>query len=91
MKIGQSSSILLRCATVHYPSRKQSKYSNSQTVNPSKCVEENQKLCSYHHHHRCLYHYFVWSGPDAIINSRDPMQNLGQTRIFYKLGQTHLI
>ena len=26
-----------------------------------------------------------------IINAHDPMQNLSQTRIFYKLGQTRLI
>ena len=32
----------------------------------------------------------LWSGPDTIINAHDPVQNLGQTRIFYKLGQTHL-
>ena len=28
------------------------------------------------------------SSPDVIINACDPMQNLGQTRIFYKAGQT---
>ena len=32
----------------------------------------------------------LWSETDAIINARDPMQNPGQTRIFYKPGQTHL-
>ena len=31
-----------------------------------------------------------WSGPDTIINPRDPMQNPGQTRIFYKPGQTRM-
>ena len=30
------------------------------------------------------------SPPDVIINTCDPMQNLGQTRIFYKAGQTRL-
>jgi len=28
--------------------------------------------------------------PDAINNARDPMQNPGQTRIFYKVGQTRM-
>ena len=28
------------------------------------------------------------SPPDVIINACDPMQNPGQTRIFYKAGQT---
>ena len=32
----------------------------------------------------------LWSGTDAIINAHDPMQNLGQTRIFYYPGQTRL-
>ena len=32
----------------------------------------------------------LWSGTDAIINARDLMQNPGQTRIFYKPGQTRL-
>ena len=32
----------------------------------------------------------LWLGPDTIINASDPMQNLGQTQIFYKPGQTHL-
>ena len=32
----------------------------------------------------------LWSGPDAIINARDPMQNPGQIRIIYKPGQTRL-
>ena len=30
------------------------------------------------------------SGEHTIINARDPMQNLGKTRIFYKLFQTRL-
>ena len=30
------------------------------------------------------------SPSDVIINARDPMQNPGQTRIFYKAGQTRL-
>ena len=32
----------------------------------------------------------LWSGTNAIINARDPMQNPDQIRIFYKPGQTHL-
>ena len=32
----------------------------------------------------------LWLGTDAIINTRDSMQNPGQTWIFYKLGETHL-
>ena len=30
------------------------------------------------------------SPPDAINITRDPMQNPGQTRIFYKAGQTRM-
>ena len=30
------------------------------------------------------------SAQDVIINARDPMQNPGQTQIFYKVGQTWL-
>ena len=30
------------------------------------------------------------SPQDIIINIHDPMQNLGQTRIFYKVGQIRL-
>ena len=30
------------------------------------------------------------SPPDVIINACDPMQNPGQTRVFYKAGQTWL-
>ena len=30
------------------------------------------------------------SPPDVIINACDPIQNRGQTRIFYKAGQTRL-
>ena len=58
---GYSSSILLRCATVHYPSTKQSKYSNS-TVITLKYLEENQEIPFYHHCQACLIHYFdpVW-------------------------------
>ena len=32
----------------------------------------------------------LWSGTDTIINACDPIENPGQTQIFYKLGQTHL-
>ena len=36
------------------------------------------------------FNSLLWSGADAIINARDPMQNPGQTWIFYKAGQTRL-
>ena len=32
----------------------------------------------------------LWLGADAIIKTRDPMQNPNQTQIFYKSGQTRL-
>ena len=32
----------------------------------------------------------ISSPPDIMINSHDPIQNLGQTRISYKAGQTWL-
>ena len=31
------------------------------------------------------------SPPDAINTARDPMQNPGETQIFYKAGQTQII
>ena len=48
------SPILLRCATVHYPSTKQLKYSNC-TVNPNK---ENQEIHFRHYHEAHSIHYF---------------------------------
>ena len=48
--------MLLRCATVHYPSTKQSKYSNC-TVNPSKYGKENQGMHFHHHCQACLIHW----------------------------------
>ena len=49
--------MLLRCATVHYPSTERLKYSNC-TVNPSKCDKENQGIHFHHHHQAHLIHYF---------------------------------
>ena len=51
-----------------------------QSTHQNNYLEEHKEI---HFHHHCQ----VWSGQDAIINACDPMQNLGQTRIFYKLGQ----
>ena len=42
--------ILLRCVAMHYPSIKQSKYSN--------CTVKNMELCAHYHHQVCLIHYF---------------------------------
>ena len=36
------------------------------------------------------FNSLLWSGTDAIINARDSVQNLGQTRIFYKPDQIQL-
>ena len=75
-------SILLRCVTVRYPSTERSKYSNC-TVNLSKYLEENQKICFHHHHQACLIHCFgldqtpllmhviqcrIWVRPGYFIN-----------------------
>ena len=59
-----------------------------QSTHP-KNLEENQEIC-FHHHCQAHLILLLWSGPDTIINTHDPMQNLGLTRIFYELGQTHL-
>ena len=62
--------MLLRCATVHYPSTEPSNYSNC-IVNPSKYDKENwdtlPSLSS------STLNSLPWSGTDAIINARDPM------------------
>ena len=78
--------VLLRCATVRYPSTEKLKYSNYM-VNPSKYVswrESPGELLS------SMYTCVLRSGPYVIINACDTMQNLGQTQIFYKLGQSCL-
>ena len=33
-----------------------------------------------------MLNLFLWSGPDAIVKTRKPMQNLGHTWIVYKPG-----
>ena len=102
-KNGHSRSILLRCATVHYPSTKQLKYSNC-TVNPSKCLGRMNctsiNLMEAHlilpktfegiWRHSSILNSLLKSESDTIINTCDLMQNLNQTQIFYKLGQTSL-
>ena len=73
---------MVTCPTVHYPSSERSKYS------------VNLKICSGDMLPSSLpstLNPLLWSGLDAIINARDPMQYLGQTRIIYKPGQTRLI
>ena len=60
-----------------YPGTEQLKYSNY-TVNLSNILR------------KISINLLLWSGLDAIINAHDLMQNPGQTRIFYKLSQTHL-
>ena len=73
---GCSSSILLKCVTVSYPSTKRSKYSNF-TVTSSKYLEEdeeNQEIHFHHHRQARLIHYFIRL--DAIITARDSLQSL---------------
>ena len=55
-----SSSMLLKCATVHYPSTERSKYSNC-TVNPSEYDEQNQGIHFHYQwqaHLQSVTHYF---------------------------------
>ena len=49
--------MLLRSATVRYPSTEQLKYSNF-TVNPSKYGKGNQGIHFHHHRQARLIHYF---------------------------------
>ena len=81
---GCSSSILLRCASACYPTTERLKYSNC-TVNPSKYGKGYTSIITIKY-----VKFITLVGNRAIINTRDPMQNPGQTRIFYKPGQTHL-
>ena len=53
-----SGSMLLKCATVHYPSTERSEYSNCR-VTPSKYDKENQGI-HFHHRQVRLIHYFGW-------------------------------
>ena len=82
-----SSSILLKCATMSYPSTHRLKYSN-QTVSSLKYLEENQEICFYYHHQARFIHYFIKTGCHYYCIC-DSMQNLGQTRIIHKPGHTH--
>ena len=75
--------MLLMCATVHYPSTEQLKYSNC-TVNLIMVTKSGDTLSSSS---SSTLNLLLWSGTDAIINACDPMQNPGQ-RVFYKPGQT---
>ena len=43
----------------------------------------------HHYHQAHLIHYFS-QAETLLLMQHDPMQNLGQTRIFYKPGYTHL-
>ena len=88
-----SSSILLRCVTVHFPSTKRFKHSiANRTFNPSTYLGKNRELCFHmpYHYQACLIYYVLWSGVDTIINAHDKMQNLCQRQKFYKPGQTYL-
>ena len=67
-----SSFILLRCATVQYPSTKQSRHPNC-TVNPSKYHGKNQEIHFHYHYQAHLIHYFIQDHVDAIINACVPM------------------
>ena len=46
------------CDCVHYPSTKQTKYSNC-TVNSSKYFEKNQEMHLHHHHQACLFNNLI--------------------------------
>ena len=73
-----SGSMLLRCATVHYPSTERSKYSNC-IVNPSKLLWYRKQGIHFQHAPSSTLNSLIWSGTDAIINAHDSTQNLGQT------------
>ena len=64
---------------LHYPSTKQSKYSNC-TVN----LKEIQTF----HHHRQTHLINPFNQHQTPDTRHDPMQNPGLTQIFYKVGQT---
>ena len=46
-------------------------------------------ILSNHTVNPTMLNLLLWPGPDTIINICDPMQNPGQTQIFYTLGQTY--
>ena len=72
--------MLLRCVTVHY----------IQALNNQKSILPNvfRRIRRYASI-ITINHSLLWS-PDTTVTAHDPMQNLGQTWIFYELGQTHL-
>ena len=72
-------------ALYFYLSTEQLKYSNY-IVSSFKYLEENQEIHFRHHCQEHLIHHW----PHSIINASNPVQNLGQTQMFYKLGQTRL-
>ena len=89
-----SGSILLRYATVRYPSTERSRYSNC-TVNPFNIRQQWPVFKIYWGYAlptspSSMLNSLLLSLPDAIINARDAMQNPGLTRIFYNPGQTRL-
>ena len=51
---------------------------------------EYQEMPFHHHHQACLINSLIWSGPDAIVKTCNPMQNPGQTWMVYKPGKTCL-
>ena len=59
--------MLLRYATVRYPSTERSKFSNC-TVNSSKYGKENQGIYFYHHHQACLINYFGWEQMSLLMH-----------------------
>ena len=76
--------MLLRCATVRYPSTERSKCSSC-TVNSSKYGKENQGLHFHHHCQACLIHHFVAEQTSLLMHVIQ--RNPGQSRIFYKPGK----
>ena len=58
--------MLLRCATVHYPSTEQLKYSNC-TVNPLKYSKVSQGIHFHHHRQARLIHYFGWEQTSLLM------------------------
>ena len=51
------------------------------------CIKE----IYYHRHHQaCVIHQFNQHQIPSIISAHDPIQNPGQTWIFYKPAETHL-
>ena len=79
--------MLLRCATVCYaaPHDRNAPIVQSTLWIILRGIRRYASIITVKH--RIL---LLWLGPDTIINVHDPMQNLAQTRMFYKSDQTHL-